>query len=222
MSRAAASRRARCAGHSFQHCLLIAFAQGIEQDEVFQPPGILGAEMVEAVRALRPGAFARKLRAASTSSGSLCWNTSLVVDCATASRGSSASCEGSSQPCSARRSRLISRRIAGESRGRRIRRIPVGGRAERQHLPQSLPRRCEKVEKLVGRRPEVADTAARRKRGRVQQNSGRARKRHHSWTDLRCYAANRHQKRQVRSAASFTLPDSRHALRRRVRFFISS
>ena len=62
--------------------------------------------------------------------------------------------------------------IAREGRRARIRRIPVAGRPERQHLPESLAGRGQVLDKSERRRSQVAGAETTRQRGRVQQNAG--------------------------------------------------
>ena len=66
------------------------------------------------------------------------------------------------------------KRVSRKSRGRRIRRVAVGRRIQRQHLPQALMGGSHEIKKLVRCKPEIADTAARRQRDGVQQDAGKA------------------------------------------------
>jgi hypothetical protein len=69
-------------------------------------------------------------------------------------------------------------RIAGKCRGGGIRRVPIGRRAKRQNLPQSLPRFRQPVQKFVCARAKITDAARGGQRDRVEQNPSRAGKRH--------------------------------------------
>src|SRR5258706_13778695 len=68
--------------------------------------------------------------------------------------------------------------ISGKRRNGRVRRIAVAQRAERKNLPKSLPRRCERIDKLVRGRTKITNAAARRQRRGMQQNTCSARKQH--------------------------------------------
>src|ERR1700721_4725515 len=60
-------------------------------------------------------------------------------------------------------------RIAGKGRGRRVRRVAVRGRSQRQYLPEPLACGCKKIEKLVGSWAETTDAASGRQRDGVKQ-----------------------------------------------------
>src|ERR1700675_3828355 len=62
-------------------------------------------------------------------------------------------------------------RISSKGRGGGIGRSSVTERAERQHLPQTLPRGGEKIRERIRRRAKVANPAARRQRSGMKQNS---------------------------------------------------
>ena len=67
-------------------------------------------------------------------------------------------------------------RIACERGGRGIRGIAVAQRPQRQNLPDSLPRRRERIDEAIGRRTKITDAAARGQRRGMQQNACGARK----------------------------------------------
>src|ERR1700720_1481997 len=69
-------------------------------------------------------------------------------------------------------------RIPGKGGNRRVRRVSVCRRAQRQNLPQALASGGEKIDKLAGNRAKIANATARRQRRGVKQNSGRAGKWH--------------------------------------------
>ena len=52
--------------------------------------------------------------------------------------------------------------IAGKRRSRRVGRIAVRGRSQRQYLPQTLARGRKEIEELVSGGAEIADAATRR------------------------------------------------------------
>ena len=66
-------------------------------------------------------------------------------------------------------------RISGKRGSGGVGRISETERAQRQNLPQTLPRGGEKIRERIGRRTKVADPAARRQRGGMKQNSAGAR-----------------------------------------------
>ncbi len=65
--------------------------------------------------------------------------------------------------------------ISGKGRSGGIWRVSKTERAQRQHLPQTLPRGREKIRERICRRTKIADPAARRQRGGMKQNSAGAR-----------------------------------------------
>ncbi len=62
-------------------------------------------------------------------------------------------------------------RISSERRERLIRRISVARRTDGQHLPPTLPRRLQPVDKSLRGLAERADTVRRRQRGNVHKHS---------------------------------------------------
>src|ERR1019366_5448268 len=66
-------------------------------------------------------------------------------------------------------------RISGKGRSGGIGRVTVAERAQRQHLPQTLPRGGKKIREGIRRRTKVADPAAGCERGGMKQNSAGAR-----------------------------------------------
>jgi hypothetical protein len=64
------------------------------------------------------------------------------------------------------------KRIARKGRSSCIGRVAVAGGAEGKNLPDVLPGACEKGDKFMGGRPQVADAPIRGQGSDVQQNSG--------------------------------------------------
>src|SRR5947207_15880678 len=137
----------------------VLLAQGIKKSEIFQPPRVLVAEMIEARPRLLIGLLEkfgcgaleqRKLRPAHL----------VVVDRAY-TIGKTGEHSWIEPAMFAQPFHADEQRISRKSGSRGIGRVPVRRGVQRQHLPQSLARRCEEVEKFVGRRAEVADASAR-------------------------------------------------------------
>ena len=123
----------------------IAFAQSVEKDKIFQPPGILGAKLFEAVEASNAahGGWARhKLLELVVAESPCClddqWELTLVhfavVDC-TSVVGESGELRRLYPAALCQALQADEQWIAGKRRSRRIRGIAVCGRAKRQNLP---------------------------------------------------------------------------------------
>jgi hypothetical protein len=62
--------------------------------------------------------------------------------------------------------------VSGEGAERLVGAVTVARRAERHHLPQTLPGGLQEVDPLEGRGAQLADTGVARQRGGVQQDAG--------------------------------------------------
>ena len=111
----------------------IAFAQSVEKDKIFQPPGILGAKLFEAVTC-----FVGCIVAESPCCLDDQWELTLVhfavVDC-TSVVGESGELRRLYPAALCQALQADEQWIAGKRRSRRIRGIAVCGRAKRQNLP---------------------------------------------------------------------------------------
>ncbi len=147
--------------------------QAIEEDEVIEPPLILPAEALVTrarVRRSRAHEIVRRFE----QQGQLVMENRRII------HGLDPAAEsadlGAVNPAAIGEPlQADQQRISGKSRSGGIGRVSVTERAERQHLPQTLPRGGEKIREGVRRRTKVADPAARRQRGGMKQNSAGAR-----------------------------------------------
>src|SRR3984957_5264025 len=157
-------------------------AQGIEQNEVLQPPNIFRTETFKlAQRTAR--SRAQKVPRSLKQQRHLLREDPVVFDRSGSWTGSwrrvsrldfrSLDPATLGQPFQANQ-----QRVSSESRCRRVRGVAIAERPQRQNLPQTLAGGSEKIYELIGGRPEIANPAARRQRRGMQQNACGARKMH--------------------------------------------
>jgi len=144
---------------------VVAFPQRIEENKIFQPPFVRTTKTLKASASVASGLL-KKIPRRCDDQGQLALKYFLVVDCSGPVRQTSQLRRF--HPATLSQSLQADQQgIAGKCRSRRVRRIPSGRGPEGQHLPQALARRRQKIGELVGGRPKIANTAARRKRCRV-------------------------------------------------------
>src|SRR6195256_5332268 len=148
-------------------------AQTIEENEVIKPPLILPAEVLVAGARVRWSGTHGVVRRFKQQGQLLVKNRRVIHgldprDESIAPSGVNPAAIG--EPLQADQQRIPSKgRSGGIGRG------SVPERAERQHLPQTLPRGGEKICEHIRRRTKVANPAARRQRSGMKQNSAGAR-----------------------------------------------
>src|SRR5271157_4959769 len=155
---------------------LEARAQAIEENEVIEPPLILPAEALVTRARVRCSGAHEIVRRFKQQGQLLVENRRVIHGLDRASQ--SVDLRAVNPAAIGEPLQADQQRISGEGRSGGIGRVPVTERAQRQHLPQTLPRGGEKIRESVRRRTKVADPAAGRQRGGMKQNSASAREWH--------------------------------------------
>ena len=154
----------------------MALPEQVKHHIVFEPPSVIGAEAVESLPGVFVG-FSKEIFCRFPEQRKLVTSDALVIN------GRNVACKTGEctridpavfcQPFKADQ-----KRIAGESRSRRVGRVPFRGWIQRKHLPKSLARFREEVKEFIGGGAEVANSSPRWQRNWMEKNSSRAGKSH--------------------------------------------
>jgi len=148
----------------------------VEEDEVFQPPGVVATELLKPTAGTGWGGSEKVMRSFKQKRH-LSTEDMLVVH--GRDRVGQGVNPGTIDPAPIGQAFEADQEwISGKGGGRRVGRVSEAQGAKGQDLPKALSCGRKKVSKRIRGRAEVADPAARGQRGGVQQNSAGARERH--------------------------------------------